>query len=761
MTQQPKPIPKQGERNILITSALPYCNNYPHLGTLIGCVLSADVFARYCRMRGYNTLYVCGTDEYGTTTEQKALLEKCTPQEICDKYFKLHKEVYDWFDISFNYFGRTSTEKQTEITQEIFKQLNENGFIYNEAVEQFFCEKCEKFLADRFVEGICPFCKASGARGDQCDSCQKLINTVELIEPKCKTCGSVPIRKSSNHLFIDLPKLHDRLEKWSDETIDKYEWPNNCASATKMWLKNLKGRCITRDLKWGTKVPLEGFEDKVFYVWFDAPIGYLSITANYTDDWKQWWINNENVELTQFLGKDNIVFHSVIFPATLLGTNEKWTMVRKLATTEYLNYEDTKFSKSNGTGVFGDDAMRTGIPPEVWRYYLLINRPENSDTKFMWNDLMEKNNNELLKNIGNLAQRSLAFANKNFEGMIPRKIRELGEIENKTIEEINKLYKEYLDCMENVRLQKGLKVAMAIATEGNKYLQETKAWDTIKTDREKAMDQIYFALNILYFVSIVLDPYIPEFGEKVRAQLNVPLINFPEQFGLLLEGATKLGTVGVIFKQITKDQIEAFKAQFGGQKEGAPAATPSAPAAKGKGKQQQKGQKGQPVKEVLDGFQLDIRVGQIVSAEKHPNSDHLLALKVDVGEEKPRSIVAGLAEYYTPEQLLNQKATFVCNLKPSKLRGIASEGMILAATSLGEEKKVKFCHPAADCPIGTQVVPKEGKVTISAKPISIDVVGKMALSLKEGLVRTNDVPFVVKDTDVVVTVDEIVDGTVR
>ncbi|EDR25712.1 methionine-tRNA synthetase, putative [Entamoeba dispar SAW760] len=753
MSCEKKPTPVVGERNILITSALPYCNNVPHLGTLIGCVLSADVYARYCRMRGYNTLYVCGTDEYGTTTEQKALLEHCTPQEICDKYYTLHKEVYDWFDISFNYFGRTSTEKQTEITQDIFKHLNNNGYIYKESVEQFYCEKCDKFLADRFVEGICPFCNAPGARGDQCDSCQKLINTVELINPQCKVCHSVPVRRSSEHLFIDLPKLQDKLGNWANETMSKYEWPNNCACATKTWLNNLKGRCITRDLKWGTKVPLEGFENKVFYVWFDAPIGYLSITANYTDDWKKWWMDNEHVELTQFLGKDNIVFHSVLFPSTLLGTGQPWTMVRKLATTEYLNYEDCKFSKSNGTGVFGDDAMKTGIPPEVWRYYLLINRPEQSDTVFLWNDLMEKNNNELLKNIGNLAQRTLTFAVKNFDNKIPKKINKITEVELNCEKEIKELYKEYLNAMENVKLKEGLKIAMSISSVGNKYLQDTAAWKTIKSDKERAADEIYYALNILYFVSLVLDPYIPEFGKKVREQMNLPAIPLPNDFGLLLEGETMLGKVEVIFKMISKEQIEELRTKFSGKQGVSCTTTTTKSKAKGNGKQNN-------VKEVLDGFQLEIRVGKIVEAGPHPNSEHLLALKVDVGEEKPRSVVAGLAEHYKPEELLNQRATFVCNLKPSKLRGVASEAMILAATSL-DGTKVKFCHPSADAAIGTQVIPKEGKVTISTKKISIDVVGKMNLSLKEGLVRTNDVPLIVKDTELTVTVDEVVDGTVR
>ncbi|ELK15312.1 Methionyl-tRNA synthetase, cytoplasmic [Pteropus alecto] len=327
-------LPVAGERNVLITSALPYVNNVPHLGNIIGCVLSADVFARYSRLRQWNTLYLCGTDEYGTATETKAMEEGLTPQEICDKYHVIHADIYRWFNISFDIFGRTTTPQQTEITQDIFQRLWNRGFVLQDTVEQLRCESCARFLADRFVEGVCPFCGYEEARGDQCDKCGKLINAIELKKPQCKLCRSCPVVKSSRHLFLDLPKLEDRLEEWLGKTLPGSDWTSNARFIIRSWLRDgLKPRCITRDLKWGTPVPLEGFEDKVFYVWFDATFGYLSITANYTDQWERWWKNPEQVNLYQFMAKDNVPFHGLVFPCSALGAEDNYTLVSHLIAT--------------------------------------------------------------------------------------------------------------------------------------------------------------------------------------------------------------------------------------------------------------------------------------------------------------------------------------------------------------------------------------------------------------------------------------------
>ncbi|MFH4982757.1 hypothetical protein AB6A40_009466 [Gnathostoma spinigerum] len=344
-----KILPSKVKRNVLITAALPYVNNVPHLGNIIGCVLSADVFSRYCRLKDYHCLYVCGTDEYGTATETKALKEGLTPKQICDKYHKIHKEIYDWFNIDFDHFGRTTNDFQKEIAQDIFMKLYNNGHTSIKTVDQLHCENCQRFLADRFVHGECPFCHYEDARGDQCDSCGRVINVMELINPRCQLCGSAPATKESTHIFLNLDDLQEDVINHMNEQL-KYEenhWTPTAVSITKGWIKRgLEKRCITRDLSWGTPVPLREFSDKVFYVWFDAPIGYLSITEELLgDDWIKWWKNPEEVKLYHFVGKDNVAFHSVMFPASLFGTKDKWTLVNSLCATEYLNYEDAKFSK--------------------------------------------------------------------------------------------------------------------------------------------------------------------------------------------------------------------------------------------------------------------------------------------------------------------------------------------------------------------------------------------------------------------------------
>lgn len=323
---------------------------------------------RYCKARNYNTLYVCGTDEYGTATETKALEEKVTPRELCDKYNALHAAIYKWFDIGFDHFGRTTTDAQTEISQEMFLKLHENGYLLQESMTQLYCEKHDGFLADRFVEGTCPKCGYDDARGDQCDTCGTLLDPKDLINPRCKLDGHTPIPRESQHIFLDLEKLQPEVQAWVKKSSEEGKWSRNGVNITEAWLKDgLHKRCITRDLKWGVPVPLKGFEGKVFYVWFDACIGYVSITANYTPDWKKWWRNKEaETQLYQFMGKDNVPFHTIVFPATQIGTRDNdWTMLHHISTTEYLQYEGGKFSKSRGIGVFGNSAEDTGVAPDV------------------------------------------------------------------------------------------------------------------------------------------------------------------------------------------------------------------------------------------------------------------------------------------------------------------------------------------------------------------------------------------------------------
>ena len=570
-SSKPKPLNKRngpclphcGERNILITSALPYVNNVPHLGNIVGCVLSADVYARFARLRGYNVLYVCGTDEYGTSTETKAVEEGLTPRQICDKYNKLHEEIYKWFNISFDKFGRTTTEDQTKISQDIFWTLHKQGCTQQDSVDQLYCKHCERFLADRFVEGECPLagCQYEDARGDQCDKCGKLINASELINPRCKLCGRCPEIRTSNHLFLDLPKVEERLNNWLEESSVK--WSSNARVIAKSWLKGgLQPRCITRDLKWGTPVPLEGFQDKVFYVWFDAPIGYISITAQYTEHWEKWWRNPDNVEYWQFMAKDNVPFHSVVFPSTLLGTNEKWTMVNRLMSTEYLNYEDAKFSKSRGVGVFGNDAKETGIPSDVWRFYLMYMRPESQDSAFKWEDLMTKNNSELLANLGNFINRATKFTKDNFASTVPEM--SLNDDDWEMVARVNQELTNYINLLEDAREREAITCVFNISRLGNQLMQHNTPWKLVKgssSDQSRAGTVVGLSVNLACLLSVLVQPYLPNLSNKLQDQLAAPKeVNvIPEQFHLMLPTGHKIGDPSPLIEEIKPATIAVLK----------------------------------------------------------------------------------------------------------------------------------------------------------------------------------------------------------
>ena len=538
-------------KKALITSALPYVNNVPHLGNIIGSLLSADVFARYCRLRDRETLFVCGTDEYGTATETKAMEEGISPEEICSKYHAIHREVYEWFNLSFDHFGRTSTQYQTEICQDLFWKLYKKGYIYEESVDQLYCTACKMFLADRFVEGTCPLpaCSYSDARGDQCDKCGQLINAPDLKDPRCKVCSSSPELRTSKHLFLDLPKLEPDIKKWYDDTVSKESccWTQTARIIAAAWLKEgLQGRCITRDLKWGTPVPLKGFEDKVFYVWFDAPIGYLSITRGLIEDWESWWKNPDEVELYQFMAKDNVLFHSIIMPATQLGSGDNFTLVNHLMAVEYLNYEDDKFSKSRGVGVFGNDAKDTGIPSDIWRFYLIFIRPETSDSSFNWCDLQTRNNSELLNNLGNFFNRALAFLFNNFEGVIQSVT--FTEEDNSLIESINTELEVYLSLMDKGKLRDALRKLLDISRLGNQHMQSNKPWELIKKpeSKERAGSVISLLTNVTALLSLLLSPFIPESTDRLRQQLNLSVKTFKGQrFIQLLKPGHKINQVSL------------------------------------------------------------------------------------------------------------------------------------------------------------------------------------------------------------------------
>ncbi|CZT01714.1 probable MES1 Methionyl-tRNA synthetase [Rhynchosporium agropyri] len=562
-------LPEEGKNNILITSALPYVNNIPHLGNVIGSVLSADVYSRFSKLRDRPTLFICGTDEYGTATEAKARETGQTPKELCDEFHVKHKAIYDWFEIGFDYFGRTTTEQQTAIAQDIFLKLHKNGYLEERTTLQPYCEHHHSFLADRFVEGTCPKCQYDDARGDQCDKCGSLLDALELINPRCKVDGTTPVPKDTTHIFMRLDKVQEDVDKFVARSSVEGGWSSNGIAITKSWLdKGLEGRSITRDLKWGTPVPLPGYEDKVLYVWFDACIGYPSITANYTKDWELWWRNPEQVKLYQFMGKDNVPFHTVIFPGSQLGTKDKWTMLHNISVTEYLNYEQGKFSKSRGIGVFGDGAKETGVPPSVWRYYLLSNRPETGDSQFEWKAFIAGNNSELLANLGNFVNRLVKFVNAKLGGVIPEfDASYTDESYDFTgfINDVNVLLAEYVTEMEAVHLRSGLKKLMEISAKGNLILAGRLDTANLANSTERTNAIIGLALNLAYLLASLSSPFMPATAVSITEQLKAPLLSIPDKWSPgALPGGHKIGKAAYLFTRIPDEKEEEWRGKYGG-----------------------------------------------------------------------------------------------------------------------------------------------------------------------------------------------------
>lgn len=568
-TDTKKILPEEGKRNILVSSALPYVNNVPHLGNIIGSVLSADVFSRFCKARGYPTLFVCGTDEYGTATETKAIEEGLTPQQLCDKYYTIHSEVYKWFNIGFDHFGRTPTKQQTDIAQDIFLKLYKNGYLEERTTVQPYCEQHKSFLADRFVEGECPLCQYPDARGDQCDKCGHLLDPLDLINPKCKLDGATPIPRETKHVFILLDKLQPVIEKWSKKSSVEGAWSHNGKIITESWLnEGLKPRGITRDLKWGTKVPLEGYDEKVLYVWFDACIGYVSITATYTEEWEKWWRNPEQVKLYQFMGKDNVPFHTVIFPGSQLGTGDKWTMPNHISTTEYLNYEHGKFSKSRGVGVFGTNAKETGIPSDVWRYYLLSHRPETGDSEFEWDGFIASNNNELLKNFGNFVNRVIKFVNsKIYDSVVPDYTKHTEPYFDEHKKEVNTALAQYNEELHAVKLKAALQTAMRVSSIGNKLLQDNKIDNKLATEQpDKCAAVVGLALNQIHLLASLIEPYMPATSALILEQLNMPLLIIPDLWEAdSIKPNHKIGQAAHLFSVIKPEKEKEWRELFGGE----------------------------------------------------------------------------------------------------------------------------------------------------------------------------------------------------
>ncbi len=707
----------------LITSALPYVNNVPHLGNLIQ-VLSADVFARYCRLRGEHALYVCGTDEYGTATETRAQQEGKTPRELCNFYHALHRDIYEWFNIAFDYFGRTSTPQQTEISQEIFLALEKNGFINEHTIEQLYCNSCNRFLADRFVRGLCPHCEYDDARGDQCENCGKLLNPTDLREPRCSVCNETPVLKSTTHLYIDLPGILKDYEPWMEKASKEGEWARNAVQMTKAWIRDgLQERAITRDLKWGIPVPKAGFEDKVFYVWFDAPIGYISITKCYADalgdDWKQWWQNRDEVELFQFIGKDNIPFHTVIFPSSLIGSGTPWTMLHHMSSTEYLNYENGKFSKSKGIGVFGSDAKESGIPADMWRFYIFYNRPEKNDAQFTWSDFQQRVNSELIGNLCNLVNRSFTFVKRYYNGKIPEvdglksdreDIRATTEALQNAVLASKKTIAEQLD---KANLRDAFHEIFALSSIANKAFQDGEPWKTRNDDPELAESLLHELAYLVKDLMIMIHPYMPEFADSVADFLGITLwsgrifngtIDRAEKPSAALSwenigertGLSEIVNPKIIFKNLDDATIDAYRKKYSG--------TQNAVAQEAKTEEKTI----DPVETFSES--IGLKSAKIISVEKHPDADKLYVESLDDGSGEERIILSGLVPYLSEEDLLGKTIIVADNLKPRKMRGILSKGMLLAGDYTDENGKECVEVVSPDAEPGTPIVlERDGK----------------------------------------------------
>ena len=688
----------------LITSALPYVNNVPHLGNIIGCVLSADVYARYCRAAGYETLYICATDEYGTATENKAREEGLSPKEICDKYHAIHQEIYQYFNISFDFFGRTSHPEHIEVTQAIFSDLDKAGLVLEQETEQTYCEVDQMFLADRYVEGTCPHCGYEGARGDQCDRCGKLLQPTELKNPKCQVCGNPPVLKKTKHLYLDLPSLESRLSEFHQRSSIQGKWAHNAITTTQGWIeRGIQPRPITRDLKWGVPVPKAGFQNKVFYVWFDAPTGYISATkSGYPDTWKDWWFDPEGTQLYQFMAKDNIPFHTVVFPASLIGSGQNWTLLHHIASTEYLNYEGGKFSKSRSLGIFGTDLKELDIPIDLWRFYLLFNRPERSDSNFSWDGFLEDINSNFIDNIGNLLNRVLVFYQKNYgqplDGAIPAS--QVG-----FLDQVKELGATALGLMDQVQIKDGLKTILAMGRLGNKYFHDSEPWKGIKEDPEKTKEILVALIYLLHDLGQLLSPYMPQTAEEILGMLGQKKRGLTGLGDWSSLAGAQLPAPAILFQKLEKKRIDSFKDRFSGKRE--------------------------LVEEGPDPFaawaKVEIKVGKIIHIEPHPEADRLYVEKIDLGEDQPRTLVSGLKAYYSAEELLGRKVLVASNLKPALLRGVWSQGMVLAV----EKRKRLEVVDLKEAEIG-EVVFLEGESPNRALPeIELDTFFAAQIRVKD------------------------------
>ena len=673
-----------------ITAALPYTNGPIHIGHLAGVYVPADIFARYQRLKNNDVAFICGSDEHGVAISIKAKKEGTTPQAIIDKYHAIIKQSFADFGISFDNYSRTSAPIHHQTASDFFKKLYEQGDFIEEISEQLYDEEAHQFLADRFVIGTCPKCGNPEAYGDQCERCGSSLNATDLIDPKSSITGSKPTLKATKHWFLPLNRYQEFLEKWILEG-HKSDWKPNVYGQVKSWLDDeLKPRAVTRDLDWGIPVPVEGAEGKVLYVWFDAPIGYISSTKEWAEregkDWRPYW-QDKNTELVHFIGKDNIVFHCIIFPA-MLKAEGSYILPTNVPANEFLNLEGNKLSTSKNWAVWLHEYLQD-FPnqQDVLRYALTANAPETKDNDFTWKDFQARNNNELVAIFGNFINRVAVLTQKYYEGVIPA-AGEFNDIDTEALRQITELTEKIEQSLERYRFREAQQELMNMARLGNKYLADEEPWKLIKTDPERVKTVMYVALQIATALAVASEPFLPFTSEKLKRMLQLGAItweNLKTNATELLKAGHRIGTAELLFEKIEdvaiEKQLQRLENTKLANKQEAQANTEVTVA---------------PQKELIsydDFAKMDIRIGTILEAEKMPKADKLLILKVDTGIDQ-RTIVSGIAQSFAPEEIIGKKVTVLVNLAPRKLRGVESQGMILMVEN--SEGKYTFINPDAE-----------------------------------------------------------------
>ena len=677
-------------KKILVTSALPYANGPIHLGHLAGAYLPADIYVRYQKLNKSDVIFISGTDEHGVPITIAAEKQGITPQDVVDYYHENHKIHFEKFGIHFDNFSRTSLKIHHRTAQEFFLRLYRKKLLVSHTTEQFYCPKCKRFLADRYVVGTCPYCGNPDARGDQCEKCGKWLEPTQLINPRCAVCGTTPILKQTTHWFLPLARFQKQIKTWIDS---KNSWKDNVKNFCYGWFQEgLEDRAVTRDLDWGVPVPLKDHEGKVLYVWFEAPIGYISATKEWAlkighpDRWKDYWLDPKT-KLVHFIGKDNIVFHAIVWPAMIMGRGE-YILPTDIPANEFLNLEGRKLSTSKNYAVWLDDYLKK-FPPDPLRYTLAANAPESKDADFSWKEFQSRNNNELADILGNFINRTLSFVDRYFNGRVPVP-GSFDSLDEELIAQLEKAPAKIGNLFEKYEVRAATRELMEISRFANKYFNDQEPWNTRRNNAEKCKTTLYLSLELSRALAILWHPILPFSSEKIWRMLNLPGTVGDQAWEniskLALRPGRRLGNSSILFKKIEDSAIASESARLAaiasGQKPSPPAAKAPQINTKKRTETAQKVRKEKVMDKLsIDEFKkIDLRVAKVLTAEPVEGADRLVKLQIDLGTEI-RQIVAGIAKAYSPESLVGKTIIVVANLEPAVIRGVESNGMLLAASS--------------------------------------------------------------------------------